>query len=58
MPEVRSWQTQFVELRERLVDARLVSPADADMVIADFDNEGCDRVVYGPTLVSALGRRL
>lgn len=26
-------------------------------VVADFDDESCDLVVYGPTLVSARGRR-
>lgn len=57
MPQVRSWQTQFVEFRERLIDARLVSPAEVDKVLADFDDETCDLVIYGPTLVSARGRK-
>lgn len=57
VPEVPSWQTQFVELRERLIDSQLVSQAEVDKVIADFDDETCDLVVYGPTLVSARGRK-
>lgn len=57
VPQVRSWQTQFVELREKLIDARLVSPEEVDKVIADFDDDTCDLVVYGPTLVSARGRK-
>jgi SAM-dependent methyltransferase len=57
MPRVRSWQTQFVQFRDRLVDAGLVSPEEVDKVIADFDDEACDLVVYGPTLVSARGRK-
>jgi SAM-dependent methyltransferase len=57
MPRVRSWQTQFVQFRERLIDAGLVTPAEVDKVIADFDDETCDLVVYGPTLVSARGRK-
>lgn len=57
MPQVRSWQTQVVEFRERLIDARLVSPAEVDKVIADFDDETCDLVIHGPMLVSARGRK-
>ncbi|MGH3757752.1 methyltransferase domain-containing protein [Actinophytocola sp.] len=57
MPQVPSWQTQFVQFRERLIDAGLVSPAEVDKVIADFDDETCDPVIYGPTLVSARGRK-
>lgn len=57
MPQVRSWRTQFVQFRERLIDARLVSPEEVDKVIADFDDETCDLVVYGPMLVSARGRK-
>lgn len=57
VPRVRSWQTQFVQLRDRLIDAGLVSAEELDKVIADFDDETCDLVVYGPTLVSARGRK-
>ncbi|QFU89860.1 class I SAM-dependent methyltransferase [Amycolatopsis sp. YIM 10] len=57
MPEVLSWQAQFVQFRERLIDAGLVSPAEVDKVIADFDDDTCDLVVHGPTLVSARGRK-
>jgi SAM-dependent methyltransferase len=57
MPRVPSWQTQFVQFRARLIDAGLVSPAEVDKVIADFEDETCDLVVYGPTLVSARGRK-
>lgn len=57
MPQVRSWQTQFVQLREQLIGTRLVSAAEVDTVIAGFDDASCDRVVYGPTLVSARGRK-
>jgi len=57
IPQVRSWQTQFVQFRERLIEARLVSPTEIDKVIADFDDETCDLVVHGPTLVSARARK-
>ncbi|MQA12424.1 MAG: methyltransferase domain-containing protein [Pseudonocardiaceae bacterium] len=57
MPQVPSWQAQFGQFRERLVDAGLVSPAEVDKVIADFDDESCDLVVYGPLLVSARCRK-
>lgn len=57
MRQVPNWQTQFVELRERLVNARLASIADVDKVIADFDDESCDLIIHGPTLVSARGRK-
>jgi SAM-dependent methyltransferase len=57
MPHARSWQTQFVQLRERLVAAQLASAAEVDQVIADFDDETCDRVIYGPMMVTARGRK-
>lgn len=58
VPQVRNgWQPQFVELRERLIEAGLVSAEEVDKVIADFEDETCDLVVHGPTLVSARGRR-
>lgn len=57
MPQVPSWQTQFVEFRERLINARLVSTADVDKVIANFDDQTCELVIHGPTLVSARARK-
>lgn len=57
MPEVPSWRAQFHQLREPLIGTGLVTAAELDKVLADFDDESCDRVVYSPALVSVRGRR-
>jgi SAM-dependent methyltransferase len=57
MPQAKSWRAQFVHLRDRLVAAKMASAAEVDQVIADFDDETCDRVIYGPTMVTARGRK-
>ena len=57
MPAIRSWRTQFAELRDRFVEAGLVSADEVDFVIARFDDEDCELVMYGPLLVSARGRK-
>ncbi|WP_145739034.1 methyltransferase domain-containing protein [Saccharopolyspora dendranthemae] len=57
MPAIRSWRTQVAEMRDRLVGAGLVSADEVDLVLARFDDEYCELVVYGPLLVSARGRR-
>lgn len=57
MPQARSWRTQFVAFRARLVAAGMASAAEVDKVIANFDDETCDVVIYGPTMVTAVGRK-
>ena len=57
VPQVQAWRAQFAELRDRLIEAGLVSAGEVDKVIADFDDAACDLIVYGPTLVSAHGRK-
>lgn len=57
MPEARGWQAQFVQLRGLLIDNGLVSPEEVDEVIAGFEDKSRDLILYGPTLISASGRR-
>ncbi|SFS79868.1 methyltransferase domain-containing protein [Saccharopolyspora flava] len=57
MPDIPAWQTQFVELRDRLIDAGLVTAEQVDDVIARFDDPDCDLVVHGPTMHSVVGTK-
>lgn len=57
MPDAQGLRAQFVQLRDRLVAAEMASAAEVDEVIAGFDDETCERVVHGPMMVTARGRR-
>ncbi|RRO20459.1 methyltransferase domain-containing protein [Saccharopolyspora rhizosphaerae] len=57
MPDIPSWQKNFQELRDRMIEAGLVEQAQVDEVIATFDDPSCELVVRGPTMVSVRGRK-
>lgn len=52
-----AWRPIFGQLREPIIATGMATADEVDEIMAQFDDEDCERVICWPTLISARGRK-